>query len=306
MINLKRKVKVSSYDFEATILVAQERPEFLAVAALADELVTITGKDVIEYLLGGLSERVGRKVIDRAVSMGLLIREENGSPAGISEIGKIALEKGQVMCREEGIFRFFVLKDPLLKNSLIHIKRINTDSAKDDRIKLKNRDSNDKAIASFSGKMLEQLINHDSSHSPIPRESISDGELFSIESIASTGEEKQEYESSISIGLNFEQEYSIHIGALSPTHQNDVERIAILHPPNKSDLLNEQRYEDVWKELVGQSDEIDDEDALQSDNLIVPISFSVNLPPDALKQFIMDATISEPKVSDLGSFQSTT
>ena len=134
MIQLWRTVPVQTFDAEATIALGRDRPELLAVAQLAlDAGRPIGGKDVTRELLGGLPEHVGWLVIDRCVHLGLLQQRGSRGPAELTEGGSIALEHGQVLVAEEGVFRFYLAADPLLDAALLHVAPLRSASAKESR-----------------------------------------------------------------------------------------------------------------------------------------------------------------------------
>jgi len=121
MINLHRTVTVTSFDVEATVAVARERPELLAVARLAKDLDRpIDGADVSTQLLGRLPEHVGWRVIERCVDLGILERARWSGPASLSVRGGFALEFGAILIPEEGTWRFYLLEDPLVGSPLVH------------------------------------------------------------------------------------------------------------------------------------------------------------------------------------------
>lgn len=134
MIQLWRSVPVQTFDAEATIALGRDRPELLAVAQLAlDAGRPIAGRDVTRELLGGLPEHVGWLVIDRCVHLGLLQQRGSRGPAELTEGGSIALEHGQVLVPEEGVFRFYLAADPLLDAALLHVAPLRSASAKESR-----------------------------------------------------------------------------------------------------------------------------------------------------------------------------
>jgi hypothetical protein len=134
MIQLWRTVPVQTFDAEATIALGRDRPELLAVAQLAlDAGRPIGGRDVTRELLGGLPEHVGWLVIDRCVHLGLLQQRGSRGPAELTEGGSIALEHGQVLVAEEGVFRFYLAADPLLDAALLHVAPLRSASAKESR-----------------------------------------------------------------------------------------------------------------------------------------------------------------------------
>jgi hypothetical protein len=125
VIHLARAVKVSSIDVEATVAVGRDRREFLAVAQLAADLARPIGaRDLLQELIGPRPDVVGWRVIERCVDLGLLERTEPSGPARLSESGRLALAHGEVLVPEEGLWRMFVVDDPLVSCALIHAKRL--------------------------------------------------------------------------------------------------------------------------------------------------------------------------------------
>lgn len=134
MIRLQRSVPVRTFDAEATVAVGRDRPEFLAVARLAADLgQSLDGATVARELLGGLPEAIGWRVVERAVAMGLLERRGDRGPAVLSTAGAAALEDNAVLVPEEGAWRFFFVDDPLVDEPLVHVERLRTESARDER-----------------------------------------------------------------------------------------------------------------------------------------------------------------------------
>ena len=120
MIRLSRHISISCFDAEATVAVARQRPEFLAVARLAADLGRpISSRDVLRELLGPLPEVLGKRVIERCIGLGLLeITDQKNDEAALSEAGRLALEHGEVLVPEEGVWRFYLVDDPLVPTNL--------------------------------------------------------------------------------------------------------------------------------------------------------------------------------------------
>lgn len=134
MIHLTRPVPIRTFDAEATIALGRDRPELLAVAQLAQDAGRpIEGRDVTRELLGGLPESVGWRVIERCVHLGLLAQDGRRAPAALSDGGRVALEHGQVLVPEEGVFRFYLAADPLLDVTLLHVSPLYSASARETR-----------------------------------------------------------------------------------------------------------------------------------------------------------------------------
>ncbi|HEX8441941.1 hypothetical protein [Archangium sp.] len=134
MIRLERNIDVRTFDVEATVAVGRDRPEFLAVARLAADLRRpVDGRTIARELLGGLPEQTGWRVLDRCVALGLLEQQGDRGPAVLSESGARALEQGAVLVPEEGVWRFYLVEDPLVDVSLVHVARLEAQTAKDER-----------------------------------------------------------------------------------------------------------------------------------------------------------------------------
>ena len=138
MIKLQRSVAVRAFDLEATVATGRERPELLAVARLAHDLGRpVGGADICRQLLGGLSEVVGWRVVERCIDIGLLVRDGTRGPAALSEGGSQALTSGQVLVPEEGAWRFYIIEDPLVVVPVVHCERLSLANAEEERKALK-------------------------------------------------------------------------------------------------------------------------------------------------------------------------
>lgn len=139
MIRLHRSVSVSTFDAAATVAVGRKRPEFLAVAQLAADLARpITSHDVLQELLGKRSEILGRRVMERCISLGLLEKVDDHGNAALSEAGRLALSHGEVLVPEEGIWRFYLVNDPLIPTTLLHARRLEPETKQKERHTNKN------------------------------------------------------------------------------------------------------------------------------------------------------------------------
>lgn len=100
MVKLNRTVECKTLDVKATIAIGRDRPEFLAVALLANDLDRpISGEDLSEHLFGDMYE-LGERVLDRSVSIGLLDWSEESGFAYLSQAGKKAIEQEKVLISE--------------------------------------------------------------------------------------------------------------------------------------------------------------------------------------------------------------
>ena len=131
MIRLHRTISVASFDVVATVATGRDRPEWLAVARLAADLGPIDGAAIVREL--GLPSPVGGRVLDRCVAIGLLAREGIRGPAALSELGRKALESGEVLVPEEGTWRIHTCDDPLIDDPILHVARLPESRAQPDR-----------------------------------------------------------------------------------------------------------------------------------------------------------------------------
>jgi hypothetical protein len=134
MIRLTRRVPVSCFDVQGTVALGRRRPEFLAVARLAADLARpIEAADVLEHLLGPLPPIVGCRVLERCVGLGLLQWTERAGAAALSPSAPLALDQGEVLVPEEGVWRFFVVDDPLISGGVLQVTRLAEASAQQTR-----------------------------------------------------------------------------------------------------------------------------------------------------------------------------
>lgn len=187
MIKLQRSIAVHTFDLEATVATGRERPELLAVARLAHDLARpIGGSDICRQLLGGLSEVVGWRVVERCIDIGLLFRDRPSGPAALSEGGAQALESGQVLVPEEGAWRFYLIDDPLVMAPVVHCERLLLANAEEARKELKHapkdnrgrtqRPSSDPIPAALVDLFKQQKV----------ASSIVDGHMFQIRELPQT------------------------------------------------------------------------------------------------------------------------
>lgn len=143
MIQLKRSISVKCFESQATVAVGRQRPEFLAIAQLAADFGRpINAQDIHHELLRNCPEAVVRQVHKRSVDLGLLESVEQAGYAQLSSAGEQALQVGQVLVPEEGVWRFYLANDRLLPHRLLHVHRLETDSAH------RSRDDNRKSAES--------------------------------------------------------------------------------------------------------------------------------------------------------------
>ncbi len=184
MIQLHRAIQVRTFETEATVAVGRDRPEFLAVARLAADLgQPIGGRDISRELLGNLPVQVGWRVLDRALSMGLLERDGHRGPASLSASGRAMLEQGAVLVPEEGVWRFHLVEDPLVANALLHAERLDAEHAKAERDRLYKRQRGDRPE---QGRRPPRVL---ASQLQTLLMSVADGAGFEVRDLGERGEE---------------------------------------------------------------------------------------------------------------------
>lgn len=304
MIHLHRHVTVSSFDAQATVAIGRKRPEFLAVAQLAADLARpITPRDIMRELLGNRPEVLGRRVIARCISLGLLVDSDRHGSAVISTTGLQALEAGEVLVPEEGIWRFYLQSDPLLPNTLLHARRLETGSAHQERNKgKKSSNQNSQPQNIRSPERLRQC------RAATPSASIADGQLLHLRELSERGSEGP----SGTLNLSFLWEPTS-----SPllTLTGDLAKIdpTLESPLIDSTLVPDSRffstYEGMWKEIAAMAMDISHETLdhwhQRTEQLSVPVSFSSTT---ALERKVFKRNIPVPD-SDwgaFGEFESTT
>lgn len=137
-IALETAITVQTFDAPATVAVGSERPEWLAVAQLAQDLGGgISAGQISTELLGGVPQVVGERVLHRCVALGLLKLSQQGI-AELSELGRAALEQGKVFVPEERLWRFYFAEHPLLDDSLLHVEPLDGGNAQNERNELRD------------------------------------------------------------------------------------------------------------------------------------------------------------------------
>lgn len=299
MIHLKRKIKVSSFDMAATVARGQARPEFLAVARLAADLNRPIGaRDVLRELLGGLPETVGWRVIERSIALGLLEREGCQGAAGLTEMGRNALEYNTVLVPEEATWRFFYTDDPLLPDVLIHALRLPESSAYES----KKQNPPDSV---FIPKPLQACC------SAAPRLSVCDQQLFQLTELAPTKRGTLGPVSELNIELMWESSLPsprIHLcGSLGERNA----AISVKTDLPVPEVVKEWNWLGMYLNLLQQASGVPEDELWEwlkknNGNATVPHVFNA-LKPHARQAFMQDFKVSSPRLEGLGAaFQETT
>lgn len=326
MIQLQRHIEVSTFDAEATVSVGRDRPEFLAVARLAKDFSRpIDGRIVSRELLGGLPEEVGWRVIDRCVALGLVQRETNRGPVSLSRYGEDALRTGRVLVPEEGIWRFYMVDDALIEDSLVHVERLDSGNAKAERDAIYTAKNSSQTRAS-QGQTTPSYLRESASDALIFASVVHRRE-FSIEKIAARGELGPA--DGLTLALQWSQgqrpklvlQGSItsppRAERLDPQRQDKNARpekpkakpLAVDHLLDEPQACSGSEYEQIWQYLAAAGLDAPLSEVSgwfqKARELVAPISFTNSLPNPARNTMQMTLSIPESEIPGLGSFEST-
>jgi len=316
MIHLERTLTVKSFDVEGTVAVGRSKPEFLSVARLAADLGhSLNGSDVSRELLGGLPDQVGWRAIERCIALGLLERLEPKGPAALSNIGSLALERGEVLVPEEGTWRIYYVNDPLVDEPIVHVQRFDVPRANDERNDLytSKREQRERpqggttppqVVLNLSGKreLLTSLVDDNS---------------FEILEVGKEGLAGSE--GSIGLTLDWDEGAPSAKVALRgkidspPKYDNgkliNIPSMVVDHVLPKCSALEGISYVTIWCSLAsrGQS-ELFQEIKLWHDRtkqLGVPIAFDKSIGEAALRSMRMDWNVPSLAFKTLGKFEAT-
>lgn len=324
MIQLQREVEVSSFNAEATVAVGKDRPEFLAVARLAKDFSRpIDGRIVSRELLGGLPEQVGWRVIDRCVALGLLQREASRGPVSLSGYGEDALRTGKVLVPEEGIWRFYTVDDELVEDSLIHVERLDSSNAKEERDAIYTAKNSGQTRAP-QGQTTPSYLRKSASDAAIFSSVVHHRE-FSIERIAARGENGPDDGLTLVLQWSQGQRPKLalqgHITSpprrehLDPQDKNGRSEKPKAKPLAVERLLDEPKacsgseYEQIWQYLAAAGLEAPLSELSgwfqKAGELVAPISFTNKLTNPSRNTMQMTLSIPESEIPGLGPFDST-
>ena len=303
MIRLSRSIAISTFDSEATVAVGRDRPEFLAVARLAADLGRpIDARDILRELLGNRPEVVGRKVIDRCVALRLLEREGTSGPAALSDAGRLALEHGAVLVPEEGIWRFYLVDDPLIPDILIHAERIEGDSMRDER----------RALAEAKKGGVRRQPDPDAPPDLLsrtvgaaPRESVARGNLFQLVHLPQGGAEGDDVQGRLE--LAWDQVAVLRVQATLPTSaQGAALRVDAQLPI--PDVLGRLSRDALWTALASHGSGVPAPELNRWRELaktpVLPSRFE-GLPEAARRAFARDLPVPASSWKGLGDFEAT-
>lgn len=302
MIQLKRSISVKCFESQATVAVGRQRPEFLAIAQLAADFGRpINAQDIHHELLRNCPEAMVRQVHKRSVDLGLLESVEQEGYAQLSSAGEQALQVGQVLVPEEGVWRFYLANDRLLPHRLLHVHRLETDSAH------RSRDDNRKNAekpGSQRASSLPDLLKSCKSSTASP--SIVDGQLQQIRELPPLGISVRDCTLELSYEWTPNGPPLVKLtGELKGIGKKDKQQIDASLPPS---MKVADSYEHLWKLLAAFASQVDIAELDQwheyTGSLILPATLA-DLSPIERKQFIRELAIPEWKRGYIGTFNST-
>ena len=301
MIRLTRSVVVSSFDAQATVAVGRDRPEFLAVARLAADLGRPIGaRDVLRELLGARPEVLGWRVIERCVDLGLLQRAGKDNDAALSEAGRLALEHGEVLVPEEGIWRFFVVDDPLVPGSLVHAQRLAPEPVRKEREAAKVRPRGERPQVNRPPACLRGCLRQ------APLESIQNGHLFQLSELAESGATGPTGE--LRLTLAWDAEPSIRLSGRLPLDGEGTNPKPIDARVSIPGVVTRLSHEALWRSLVTRATQVSGAELLRWQAIagkpVVPVPFP-SLPAAARLAFRRDIEVPAPELGELGRFETT-
>ena len=306
MIRLSRTIPINCFDVEATVAVGRQRPEFLAVAQLAADLKRpISSRDVLRELLGPRPEVLGRRVIERCIALGLLnSTDSRNSEAELSEAGALALEHGEVLVPEEGVWRFYLVDDPLVPNKLLHAERLESDSVKKERDAAKNaRNRGDRPIRSERPPEILSSCCGD-----LPSKSAHHGQLFQLTELAKSGASGPK--GSLRLNLTWDRSAEAMLN-LSGTLPSDA-KVQNAKPVDVNielpEIFDDLEYQTIWTNLAGLSSdlslkELDHWFSIAGEPAI-PLAFH-SLSDEERNRFRRNLTVPASEWEQLGDFDST-
>lgn len=303
MIRLQRTIQVQSFEAEATVAVGRDRPEFLAVARLAADLRhPIGGRDISRELLGNLPEQVGWRVLERAVALGLLERQDHRGPAVLSESGRTMLEEGAVLVPEEGVWRFFLAEDPLVDAPLVHAQRLDAEYAKAERDRLYKRDRGDRPEPGQRPPRLLGGQDHGL------RRSVVDGRSFELRDLGERGEEGPSGELVLALQWSPGEAPKLSLRGRLQGGDDRAKGPSVDSPLSIPPVLADFSYEELWATLVARATRVHEDQLYQwMDRAGVPVlpARMDSLSEAVRRSFMVDLQVPAFSLDELGSFDAT-
>lgn len=303
MIRLTRSVSVQCFDAEATVAVGRDRPEFLAVARLAADLGRPIGaRDVLRELLGQRPDVLGHRVIDRCVALGLLRRNGDQGDAALSPAGRLALERREVLVPEEGVWRFFLVDDPLVPSVLVHARRIETEPAHRQRDAAKQPRARGERLpqAEEAPELLRRCRRAQ------PAVSAQDGHLLQLIDLSDKGASGPPLE--FQLLFSWDQAPLLRLSGQLPANGDGKKPKAIDAVLELPGVVGQLSYDALWKTLITRATGVSRAELDWWRDLsgtpLVPSPFEPLL-PIARHAFARDIDVPAPTVPGLGTFAPT-
>jgi len=291
MIRLTRSVAVSSFDAQATVAVGRARPEFLAEARLAAALARP---------LGARPEVLGWRVIERCVDLGLLERSGKDGDAALSEAGRLALEHGEVLVPEEGIWRFFVIDDPLVPGALVHAQRLDAEPVRKEREAAKARPRGERPQVDRPPVSLRGCVGG------APRESVQNGHLFQLGELAESGAAGPTGE--LRLMFTWDAEPSLRLSGRLPLDGEGTNAKPIDAGVSVPEVVARLSREGLWRSLVTRATQAPEAELQRwqatAGRHVVPVPFA-SLPAAARLGFRRDLDVPASELPGLGRFEAT-
>ncbi len=305
MIHLERTVEVFAFDALGTVAVGRKRPEFLAVARLAADLGgSLDGATLARELLGGLSV-AGSRVLDRAVSLGLLARDDNKGPARLSEAGAKALEAGVVLVPEERLWRFYTLADPLVDDALLHVAPVPPTSAKDERDALQG--------AKRGGPPVDRKGDapHETLRAVAVRgrvwTSAASGELFDVHELAASG--VRAAGGRLTLTLDFAPTAAPTVAIRGQLHSPTGAPTKVDRSLGSPSACRALSHEALWYELASRASGVPVAELREwrerAGALVLPTAFDDRLSESSRKTFRSSVAVPPMTLAGLGAFLAT-
>lgn len=305
MIRLERPVEVRSFDAHATVAVGRQRPEFLAVARLAADLGRpLDGPTLARELLGGLTG-AGWRVLDRAISLGLLVRDTPQGSARLSEPGALALQAGVVLVPEERLWRFYMLADPLVDEVLIHVAPVPPTRAQDEQKAIRDAKAGGPAIERRGDTPIDVLRTR--AVKGRVWTSVATGALFEVLALSAKGANGPGYRLALTATCAPGGAPTASLrGSFDPP---EGARLRVDRDPGVPAACGGLRYDDLWVTLVSAATGVPSQELVAWHQRIgahvLPAAFDERLTEDARRSFRSTVPLPRPTVAGLGSFDAT-
>lgn len=154
-IKLQRPLKIQRFRVKGTIEKAEKRPEIHSILLLAQEQYgVVSARDVVEKLLGGRPETVGRRLLALCADYGLLAKEKQGNDFALTSKGTTAISQQKIFVPEQGTWELWVTNDSLLPTALLKVEAFKEPSIIEEK---RNKDKPRK-LASLPAWLPSHLI----------------------------------------------------------------------------------------------------------------------------------------------------